>query len=121
MTNKEIETLYTGIQSLRERADLRLPARVSFTLIRGNRILLPLVQDQIEARSQILEKYGKPIGNGQYQIPPENTNKVTTEIKNLEEIDISVELPKLKMKDLEDLDLSLAEAEALYLLLEEED
>lgn len=120
MLNKDIETLYYGIQSLRARDDLRAPARVSFTLVRGARSLLPLVQDCEEARRVVLEELGTPAKNGQYQIPSENLEKVKAQFEDIENIDVPVELPHLRLEEMESLNLSIQEAEALELLLEEE-
>lgn len=119
MTNKNIEVLYNGIQNLRER-NVFVPARVSFTLVRGSRILLPLVEDSAEAKRAILEKFGVPIENGQYKIPAESIDIVMQELQAIDNIDVPVELPHINMKDIEDLDLSIQETEALELILEEE-
>lgn len=120
MLNKDIEKLYYGIQSLRARSDFRAPARVSFTLVRGSRSLLPLVQDCEEARKVVLEELGTPAENGQYQVTEENLGKVKDEFNSIENIDVPVELPRLKLEDIEKLDLSIQEAEALEILLEED-
>lgn len=119
MTNKNIEILYNGIQNLRER-NIRVPARVSFTLVRGARTLLPLVEDSAEAKRAILEQFGTPVENGQYKIPTENIDTVMQELQAIDDIDVPVELPHISMKDIENLDLSIQETEALDLILEEE-
>lgn len=118
MTNKNIETLYNGIQSLRER-DIHVPARVSFTLVRGARALLPLVEDSANAKREVLNQLGIPIENGRYRIPAESVDAVMKELNDIDDIDVPVDLPYINMEDVENLELSMQETEALDLIIKE--
>lgn len=120
MLNKDIINLYQGIQSLKNRDDLRVPARVSFTLVRGARSLLPLVEDYNDARKIVLEQLGTLNDDGSYNIPNESLDKLNQEFNDIDNIDVPVDLQHIKFEDIENLDLSIQEAEALELILEGE-
>lgn len=119
MTNKDILSCFEGLQKLRQAADRRLPARTSFAIVRNIKTLQPIVDDFRESYQELLDKYGDPIENDQYQIKTENLQDFNDELNNLYNLDISLDIVKIKFSDIEDLDFSLEETEALYFMIED--
>ena len=119
MTNKDILSCFEGLQKLRQAADRRLPARTSFAIVRNIKTLQPIVDDFRESYQELLDKYGDPIENDQYQIKPEYLQDFNDELNNLYNLDISLDIVKIKFSDIEDLDFSLEETEALYFMIED--
>ena len=119
MTNKDILSCFEGLQKLRQAADRRLPARTSFAIVRNIKTLQPIVDDFRESYQELLDKYGDPIENDQYQIKPEHLQDFNDELNNLYNLDISLDIVKIKFSDIEDLVFSLEETEALYFMIED--
>lgn len=119
MTNKDILSCFEGLQKLRQAADRRLPARTSFAIVRNIKTLQPIVDDFRESYQELLDKYGDPIENDQYQIKTEHLQDFNDELNNLYNLDISLDIVKIKFSDIEDLDFSLEETEALYFMIED--
>ena len=119
MTNKDILSCFEGLQKLRQAADRRLPARTSFAIVRNIKTLQPIVDDFRESYQELLDKYGEPIENDQYQIKLENVTIFNDELNNLYNLDIDLDIVKIKFSDIENLDFSLEETEALYFMMED--
>ena len=119
MTNKDILSCFEGLQKLRQATDRRLPARTSFAIVRNIKTLQPIVDDFRESYQELLDKYGEPIENDQYQIKPENVTIFNDELNNLYNLDIDLDIVKIKFSDIENLDFSLEETEALYFMMED--
>jgi len=122
MTNFEIQSLFNGLATVRQDATMRLPARTSFTITRNIKLLQPIVEDMAESRIKVLETYGTrdEANPGMFNIPPENRQKVTEELEALDKVDNDVSLIKIKLSDLDHVELSVQVMEQLYPLIEEE-
>lgn len=118
MKNQEILTCFEGLQKLRQAADRRLPARASFAIVRNIKTLQPIVDDFRESYQSLLDRYAEPIENDQYQVKAENIQEFNNELDNLYNLDINLEIVKIKFSDIEDFDFSLEETEALYFMME---
>lgn len=119
MLNKDIYTLYHALQVLVKSED-KLPAKVSFIIARNLKTLEGIVDDIDAARYQIVQSYGTPIPQGGYKIPKEKCEEANKELETVANIEIDVPLVKIKISDIENLNISIAMAEALMPMIEEE-
>lgn len=120
--NRDIITMYQGLSQLASNEGMRLPARVSFAVVRNLKMLIPIIEDIDMARQSIAETYGTlDIDNPtQYHIPENNRDTVNQELDAIMETEVDVSLVKIKMTEIEDLNISIAMAEALMFMVEEE-
>lgn len=120
--NRDIVTMYQGLSQLASNEGMRLPARVSFAVVRNLKILIPIIEDIDMARQSIAETYGTLDVNNptQYRIPENNRDTVNQELDAIMETEVDVPLVKIKMTEIEDLNISIAMAEALMFMVEEE-
>lgn len=120
--NRDIITMYQGLSQLASNEGMRLPARVSFAVVRNLKMLIPIIEDIDMARQSIAETYGTlDIDNPtQYRIPENNRDTVNQELAAIMETEVDVPLVKIKMTEIEDLNISIAMAEALMFMVEEE-
>lgn len=119
MTNKEILSIYEGLQKLRESANRRLPARTSFAIIRNLKTLQPIVEDIQTAYSELIYKYAEPVEGDKFKVKDGCLETFNTEVTNLYAVENDVPIIKIKFSDIENLDFTLAETEALYFMIED--
>lgn len=120
--NRDIIIMYQGLSQLASNQEMRLPARVSFAVARNLKMLIPIIEDIDMARQSIAETYGTlDVDNPtQYRIPENNRDTVNQELDAIMETEVDVPLVKIKMTEIEDLNISIAMAEALMFMVEEE-
>lgn len=118
MLNKDIVTMYNGLMSLVS-DETKLPARVSFAIVRNIKLLTPIVEDINLSRQSVAEAYGIKIDEG-YSIPQQQVDTVNQELAAIAEMEVDVPIVKIKMADVENLNISVGVAEALGLMMEEE-
>lgn len=121
MKNQDILSCYEGLQNLRKAAIQRVPARVSFAIVRNIKILQPIVEDLQSVYNELVLKYANPIEEDRYQIKDGLIGEFNKEITNLYTQDTEVAIVKIKFSDIENLMLSLDETEALYFMVEEDE
>lgn len=123
MLNSVIESIYAGLINLRQDATMRLPARSMFALSQDLRLLQPIVEDIQNTRVQILQRLGVQDEENQdsFFIPPENRETLQHEMEALDNIDNNVELRKIKLSDLDNINFSLDIMNDIFPLIEEED
>lgn len=119
MLNKDIMSCFEGLQNLRQAASRRLPARTSFAIVRNIKTLQPIVEDIQSAYNELIMKYAEPIEGDKFRVKEENMAEFTTELTNLYSLDTEVSIIKIKFTDIENLDFSLEETEALYFMIED--
>lgn len=119
MLNKDILTLFRGLQELSADSEVRLPAKVAFAIVRNLKSLAPIVEDIETARFHIAETYGVPTEQG-YSIPNVSRDAANEELNELANTNVEVSIVTIKMSDIENLSISVAAAEALIFMVEEE-
>lgn len=119
MLNKDAYEIYVGLSQIN---NLNIPARVAFALVRNKKLLEPIVQTYVEVKDNLLRTYGIEDENepGKFTIPPEKVEQFSTELTGLNYEDNEVLLQKIRMSDIESLNLSLQMMETLYPMIEEE-
>lgn len=125
MINKDIETNYVQLASLKDNNVIKFSSRVAFAIVRNIKILQPIYQDIITTRHAIVKKYGTLVSQdaerGDYYDfgSEEKLEEVMQELKALDEVETSVDIQKIKFSDIEDINLSIEEMNALYFMLDE--
>ena len=119
MKNSDIMSCYEGLTNLRKVANRRLPARTSFAIIRNLKTLQPIVEDIQTAYNELVLKYAEPVEEGQYKVKPGCLEDFNREATNLYNVDTEVSIVKIKFSEIENLDFTLNETEALYFIIEE--
>lgn len=122
MLNKDIITNYKNLIELRNNNTNQFPAKVSYAIARNARVLQPIVEDIETTRLSIINKYGEPVEDSPgYFSPKEGQEDIMMkELKSLEETETNVELAYISL-DFLNLDLSIADMDALYFMISEED
>ena len=119
MLNKDIVTMYRGLTSLASDLETKLPAKVSFAIVRNIKLLTPIVEDIDFARQSVAATYGVEVEAG-YSIPEQQIDTVNQELTAIAETEVDVPIVKVKMSDIENLNISVGIAEALEFMIEEE-
>lgn len=120
MLNKDILTMYNGLMGLASDPEARLPAKVSFAIMRNIRNLSPIVEDIETTRRQIIVDHGGvPVGDDQMQIQHDQIDDCQRCFDELGNMDVDIALMKIKFEDIESLNLSIPMAQALEFMLEE--
>ena len=119
MLNKDIVTMYRGLTSLASDLETKLPAKVSFAIVRNIKLLAPIVEDIDFARQSVAATYGVEVEGG-CSIPEQQIDTVNQELTAIAETEVDVPIVKVKMSDIENLNISVGIAEALEFMVEEE-
>ena len=121
MTNAEIYALGERLAQLSQQ-EISFPAKVAYAILRNQKILAPIIRDIEEVRASIVTKYCDPAPDGKDQYVP---RKETADILNKELTDLasiensSLTLHKFSLSELDGINLSVADMEALYPIIEE--
>lgn len=121
MTNKEITQIYSGLVELRESSTANFPTKVSYAIIRNIKILEPLVEINISMKNDLLRKYGVPNQDGTFYISEEVSNDFSKEINEINALEVNpIDFYTIKYSDIEDINLSIKEMDALFFMIVEE-
>lgn len=123
MTNKEIFQLYTALNELiNNSTDRKFPIAVSFKIMRNVSLLKPIYEDIEKTRGDIIQKYcsPQPENPGMYSVREDAQEDFNREINELSDIEVPIELIKVKLEDFGDIELSLADMQTLMPMIGEE-
>lgn len=124
MNNKDIysynQKLNTVFNSDNIQAIL-LPAKISF-FIQKNKLILNMNADLIEEmRKNVIIKYGiYNEADDSYNFTNESRNLANKELEELMNIDQDINFSKIKLSDLEGLEFTLEQMDALMFMIEED-
>lgn len=127
MKNFEIVNIFSGLTKLRKSDIQTLPTKVSFAIIRNYRNLQPIVEDYEKVKMQLVLDNGgteDPNKPGVYTISNKDKDelkKINKELESLMNVDNpNVNLVKIKLSDLDNINLSLDNMDCLYSIIEED-
>lgn len=120
MKNKDILTWYNGLTTLRTAGTTRFSARVAFTVIHNLRTLQPIAEDIQASYGEILARYGTPLEEPD-QFFIEDMASFNKETKELDEVEVDFPITTIKFSDIEHLELTAQEMDALYPMIQEEE
>lgn len=101
MTNEQIIDLYEGLSEISQNKDLNFKAVVSFIFAKNKNLLKPFYNAAIEARQQLIEKYGQ-INEDNWFIPKDNVQYFKTEYDTLMSVNTYIDLEKIPIDILEE-------------------
>lgn len=119
--NNNIIQYYENLKSSFSDNSKYHPAKVAFIVQKNITLLKEFIQDIYITRDKIVQHYGTPNRDGTFFIPEEVREQAQKELDDLLEIEQEVNILKLKFKDIEDLEFTSNQMEALMFMIDEED
>lgn len=118
LMNIELYSLFLALSDL-SRDDMKFPVTVGFKILQNVKILKEHVKTFQETKGEIIKKYSKD-GGVSVQEDDEGYAEAIEQIKELESIKVDVDLVKLDMKEIENLQVPMRQMFALMELTEQE-
>lgn len=97
------------------------PAKIAFIIQKNITFLKKLVQEIYIAKDNIVKHYGVENKDGTFFIPENVCKQAQQELDDLLEVEQKITILKLKFKDIEDLEFTSNQMEALMFMIDEED
>lgn len=121
INNSKIEFIYEQLIKMRQDG-IKFPVKVGFAILRNSKTLEPIVIDLMASRKDILDKNGvvDEENPSQYNIPPEKIAETNHQLLDLNELELEVNLVKIDINDLINMELTMDELEALNYMTEDE-
>lgn len=121
MTNDEIYRYAVGIMNAFNNIETPMPAAISFSITKNKKTISALAEDIEKYRIDILNRYGaKIVENNIVSIPEEKVNDANKELEELLTISQEVRIYTFSIEDLQDVNLSPAQMEAILFMIDEE-
>lgn len=117
MKNGNILEMARGLNELEE-LNLPLNIKTSFIFARNIQILAPLVNVIQEKQMEIYKKYGNETERNTYKVPDEMIPTVEKELNELLNIEIDVDLVKLKLEDIGEIQIPLNVLKKIIYMIE---
>lgn len=120
MRNIEIMSYYYKLE--KQYVNMKsLPARVSFAIVRNLNIFRVIVHDIEQVKYEILKRYGDLDRKtfDKFKIREENIEIANKELEELGNTDTKVDIMKIKLSDIQDLQFTPDEIETLMFMIEE--
>lgn len=120
MTNAEIYGLSQALSSAFNMEEKYFPARVNY-FIQKNKNNLALMTESIESvRGDIIRQYGTMDENEKIVFTDENLKTANKELEELLNVSQDVVISTIKLSDLENLDFTPKQMQALLFMIEED-
>lgn len=122
LTNEEILLYSNRLMNIFEKDDNKkyMPVRIGFAIQKNFSTLLTLAKEIETSRMKICEEYGKvENGNDYYTFSPDVIDIVNEEFNDLFTIEQDVNIKMVNLKDIEKLELTMLQIEALMFMIEE--
>lgn len=119
LTNEEIYFINSQLIKVFEESHQYLPAKVSFYIQKNKNKIFDLASEIETARVQIIQRFGEQAEEGKYFIPQENIEFAQKELNDLLDINQTVEIYSISITDIENLNFTLPQMEALMFMIEE--
>lgn len=119
----DIVTLYRKLVEISNREGLKIPVKLSFKLLRNGKAIESIVMAFKEASNRAIMEYATPIEGteGKVEISSEDFKIVQSQIKELEEAAIEIDLLPIKLSEIEELDLTMQDLAGLYPIIVNEE
>lgn len=123
ISNEKIINFYELLNNSFQDNKKYFPAKILFTIRKNIQTLQQLTDDIYIIRNNIIQHYGflEDSQNEIYKVPEDVRNIAQKELDDLLEIEQEVNILKLKFKDIEDLEFTSNQMEALMFMIDEED
>lgn len=122
MTNKKIIEKYEQLKENFNDNSKYFPAKITFIIQKNISILKKLSEEIYFIRDNIIQHYGNPDfeNNETYIISEEYRDIAQKELDDLIEMEQEVHILKLKISDIENLEFTMNQMEAIMFMIEEE-
>ena len=92
---------------------------LGYAIARNRQKLIPEIQEYSKKRDELLKQYGTDIGNGQFQLMPENAAKFYEELRPYSELTVDVPVMQVTLDVFCSGDLTSSAMETLNWMVEE--
>ena len=122
LKNKDIIEYYEVLSTGFKDNTKYLPAKISFIIQKNIKMLKELSEEIYSARNNIIQNYGiqDEEDKDSFIIPKEFQEITQKELDDLIEMEQEVNILKLKFSDIENLEFTMNQMEALIFMIEEE-
>lgn len=122
LKNKDIIEYYEELSASFKDNTKYLPAKISFIIQKNIKMLKELSEEIYSARNNIIQNYGiqDEEDKDSFIIPKEFQEITQKELDDLIEMEQEVSILKLKFSDIENLEFTMNQMEALMFMIEEE-
>lgn len=119
-TNLEIYNLFNKLNETFLQETKAFPVKIYFKIQKNINLLKEIVDEIDKSRMYIVNNYGILREDGQYEIPENQFDLVNNELDELGNIEQEINISILKFEDIENLELTPAQMEAIMFMIEEE-
>lgn len=120
LTNLEIYNIADALGSAFKDCATYIPVKANFYLQKNIKAFTDAAQEIEKVRMEIAKRFGESEGNGSYSVPKENLPAANAELEKLFSIEQDINIKKFKLEDLGDINLTPAQMQALFIMIEEE-
>lgn len=119
MKNKEVYNLSNNFHNAFDKDDKYRPAKVMYIIYKNIKKLDEIVNDLEQFRLNVINNYADIHSDDTYSIEPEKCTLANKELEDLLEMDQQIDIIKLSLQDIEDLEFTPQQMEALMFMIEE--
>lgn len=120
LTNLEIYNIAETLTSAFKDCTIYIPVKANFYLQKNIKAFTDAAQEIDKVRMEIAKRFGEDQGNGSYNVPKEHLQEANLELEKLFAIEQEIEIKKFKLEDLGEINLTPAQMQALFIMIEEE-
>lgn len=121
MTNEQIYTLAIKFQKEFNSYTKYLPAKINFYIQKNRELLLKAYEDIEKIRLNVFNKYGTyNTEEKSFSFKTEQIEDINNELDDFKNIQYDINFVKIKLSDLEGLEFTLEQMEALMFMIEED-
>ena len=119
LTNDEIYFINKQLNKTFEDSQQYLPAKVNFYIQKNKKKIAELAQEIEIARAEIIKNFGEQKEDQKYYIPQDKIQEAQQELFDLLNIQQEIEVFTISLDDIENLQFTLPQMEALMFMIEE--
>ena len=119
LTNDEIYFINKQLNKTFEDSQQYLPAKVNFYIQKNKKKIAELAQEIEIARAEIIKNFGEQKEDQKYYIPQDKIQEAQQELLDLLNIQQEIEVFTISLNDIENLQFTLPQMEALMFMIEE--
>ena len=121
MTNAEIYGISKALNSAFNTEERYLPAKVNFFIQKNRSIFARLVEIIEETRNSIIVHYGKLNLDGSYSVEDAKLAEANKELADLLNVSQEVNIAMIKLSDLDGLDFTPGQMQAILFMIKEDE
>lgn len=106
-------------ESVNVLSQLEEKGMLGYAISRNRRKLIPEVQEYSQKRDELLKKHGVDIGEGRFQLPPENAARFFDELRPFSELTVDVDVMQVSLADFCGGNLTTSQMEVLDWMVKE--